>query len=93
MADLLSEDEIADLVPDGWKQEGDEIVRVYEFDDYLRGVNFAQMIGEIAQAQAHHPELIIRYSELEVRLTTHEDGGVTDADIEMAEFIEAERNA
>ncbi|OAQ52248.1 pterin-4-alpha-carbinolamine dehydratase [Natrinema mahii] len=91
MADLLSDDEIEAELPDGWDREGDEIVRVYEFDDYLRGVNFAQMVGEIAEAQFHHPEIIIRYAELEIRLTSHEEGGITGDDIEMAELIEAER--
>ncbi|RZV11472.1 4a-hydroxytetrahydrobiopterin dehydratase [Natrinema hispanicum] len=66
--------------------------RVYEFDDYLRGVNFAQMVGEIAEAQFHHPEIIIRYSGVEIRLTSHEAGGITDDDIEMAELIESEHN-
>lgn len=93
MADLLAEDEIEELVPDGWELEGSEIVRVYEFDSYLRGVNFAQMVGEIAEAQNHHPEMIIRYEEVEIRLTTHSEGGVTDYDIEMAEFVEAEHGA
>ncbi|ELZ18908.1 4a-hydroxytetrahydrobiopterin dehydratase [Natrinema thermotolerans] len=91
MADLLSDDEIEAELPDGWDREGDEIVRIYEFDDYLRGVNFAQMVGEIAEAQFHHPEIIIRYAELEIRLTSHEEGGITEDDIEMAELIEAER--
>ncbi|MWV40799.1 MULTISPECIES: 4a-hydroxytetrahydrobiopterin dehydratase [Natrialba] len=93
MGDVLSEDEIDEQLPDGWSREGDEIVRTYEFDDYLRGVNFAQMVGEIAEAQFHHPELIIRYKEVEIRLTSHEEGGITDDDIEMAELIETERNA
>ncbi|OLZ39760.1 4a-hydroxytetrahydrobiopterin dehydratase [Natrinema saccharevitans] len=91
MADLLSDDEIEAELPDGWDREGDEIVRIYEFDDYLRGVNFAQMVGEIAEAQFHHPEIVIRYAELEIRLTSHEEGGITEDDIEMAELIEAER--
>lgn len=90
MADRLSDDDIEAGVPEEWDRDGDEIVRVYEFEDYLRGVNFAQMVGEIAQARSHHPELIIRYQELEVRLTTHEAGGITDADLEMAELIETE---
>jgi 4a-hydroxytetrahydrobiopterin dehydratase len=90
MADLLSDDEIDDLVPDGWDRDGDEIVRTYEFDEYLRGVNFAQMVGEIAEAQFHHPTVVIRYGEVEVRFTSHEEGGVTDKDIEMAEYVEAE---
>ncbi|MDS0476454.1 4a-hydroxytetrahydrobiopterin dehydratase [Natrinema sp. 1APR25-10V2] len=93
MADLLSDDEIEAELPDEWARDGDEIVRVYEFDDYLRGVNFAQMVGEIAEAQFHHPEIVIRYSEVEVRLTSHEEGGITDADLEMADLIESERNA
>ncbi|WP_254769232.1 4a-hydroxytetrahydrobiopterin dehydratase [Salinilacihabitans rarus] len=91
MADVLSDDEVAERLPEGWERDGDEIVRVYEFDDYMRGVNFAQMIGEIAEAQYHHPEMIVRYEELEIRLTSHEAGGITDDDIEMAELIETER--
>ncbi|MEY7848715.1 4a-hydroxytetrahydrobiopterin dehydratase [Natrarchaeobius sp. A-rgal3] len=93
MGDVLSDDEIDEQLPDEWSREGDEIVRTYEFDDYLRGVNFAQMVGEIAEAQFHHPELIVRYKEVEIRLTSHEEGGITDDDIEMAELIETERNA
>lgn len=93
MADLLSDDEIDDQLPDSWDRDGDEIVRRYEFDDYLHGVNFAQMVGEIAEAQFHHPEIIIRYEEVEIRLTSHEEGGITDADVEMAELIEAEHDA
>jgi 4a-hydroxytetrahydrobiopterin dehydratase len=91
MTNLLSDDEIETQLPDDWNREGDEIVRVYEFDDYLRGVNFAQMVGEIAEAQFHHPEIIIRYAGVEIRLTSHEEGGITDDDIEMAELIESER--
>ncbi|WP_290819116.1 4a-hydroxytetrahydrobiopterin dehydratase [Halovivax sp.] len=93
MADLLSDEEIQNRLPASWDREGDEIVRVYEFDDYLRGVNFAQMVGEIAEAQFHHPEIVIGYKEVEIRLTTHDEGGITDADVEMAELIESERSA
>ena len=91
MATPLSDDDIEKGLPRSWEREGDEIVRVYEFDQYLAGVNFAQMIGEIAEAQNHHPELIIRYKEVEIRLTTHEAGGITKADLEMAELIETEQ--
>ncbi|ELY53129.1 4a-hydroxytetrahydrobiopterin dehydratase [Natronolimnohabitans innermongolicus] len=93
MADLLSDDEIEAQLPDDWTRDGDEIVRTYEFDDYLRGVNFAQMVGEIAESQFHHPEIIIRYEEVEIRLTSHEEGGITDQDVEMAELIESEHDA
>ena len=90
MADLLSDDEIAEQLPEEWERDGDEIVRVYEFDDYLRGVTFAQMVGEIAEAEYHHPTIEIRYKKVEVRFTSHEEGGITDQDIHMAELIENE---
>lgn len=90
MADVLSDEEVDERLPEGWDRDGDEIVRVFEFDDYMKGVNFAQLTGEIAEAQNHHPELIIRYKELEVRFTTHDAGGITGKDIEMAEILNAE---
>ncbi|WP_327051061.1 4a-hydroxytetrahydrobiopterin dehydratase [Halomicrococcus gelatinilyticus] len=85
MADLLSNEEIDDRLPADWERDGDEIVRVYEFDDYLEGVAFASEVGEIADEEFHHPEMVVRYDEVEVRLTSHEAGGITDRDVELAE--------
>lgn len=85
MAERLDDDTIESRLPDQWHLEGDEIVRTYEFDDYLEGVAFASEIGEIAEEQFHHPEIRIRYDEVEVRFTSHEEGGVTDQDVDMAE--------
>jgi 4a-hydroxytetrahydrobiopterin dehydratase len=84
MADVLSADEIEDELPHGWRLSGDEIVRTYEFDDYLKGVAFASEVGELADEEFHHPEIRIRYDEVEVRFTSHEAGGVTERDIELA---------
>jgi len=93
MADLLDEEEIEAGLPEGWEYGDDEITRTYEFDEYLRGVAFAQLVGEIAEAQFHHPEIVIRYDEVEITLTTHDAGGVTQNDLDMAEIIESETAA
>jgi len=90
MADVLSEDEIEARVPDAWEYDDGEIRRTYEFEEYLRGVAFAQLVGEIAEAQFHHPTIEIRYGEVEITLTTHEAGGITEEDVEMATLIESE---
>jgi len=84
MADLLDEAEIAERLPEGWEQDGDEIVRTYEFDSYLGGVGFAAGAGGVAEDAFHHPEMTIRWREVEVRLTTHEEGGITERDIDLA---------
>ena len=86
MAELLSDEEIQAQLPDGWERIDDEIVRVYEFDDYLTGVAFASEVGEFAEEEFHHPTITIRYEEVEIRFTSHEEGGITDADVEMAEL-------
>ena len=85
MAELLSDDEVEERLPEGWERDGDEIVRTYEFDDYLKGVAFASEVGELAEEQFHHPEIRIRYEEVEVRFTSHEEGGITTQDVELAE--------
>lgn len=85
MADVLADDEIDERAPSKWKRENDEIVRYYEFEEYLDGVAFASEVAELADEEVHHPEIRIRYDEVEVRLTSHEEGGVTEQDIDMAE--------
>jgi 4a-hydroxytetrahydrobiopterin dehydratase len=84
MADVLSDEEIEAQLPEDWHREGDEIVRTYEFDAYLDGVGFAAGAGGVAQDAFHHPEITISWREVEVRLTTHDAGGITEKDISLA---------
>jgi len=84
MAALLSDEEIEAQLPDGWDRDGDEIVRTYEFDAYLDGVGFAAAVGGVAQEAFHHPEVTIGWREVEVRLTTHDAGGITENDTDLA---------
>jgi len=92
MADLLDDGEIADRLPDGWEHDAgaDEIVRTYEFENYLDGVEFASRVGEVAEEEFHHPTIVVRYGEVEVRLTSHEAGGVTDQDLRLARLFDDE---
>jgi len=49
MSDLLADDEIEARLPEGWEREGDEIVRTFEFDEYLDGIGFAAGAGGVAE--------------------------------------------
>ncbi|WP_302081434.1 4a-hydroxytetrahydrobiopterin dehydratase [Salinibaculum rarum] len=84
MADVLTAAEIEAQLPEEWSQEGDEIVRRYDFDSYLDGIGFASGAGGVAEDAWHHPEMTITWGEVEVRLTTHDAGGITEKDIELA---------
>ncbi|PSP41379.1 4a-hydroxytetrahydrobiopterin dehydratase [Halobacteriales archaeon QH_10_70_21] len=85
MSDLLSDEEIDARLPDGWHRDGDQIVRTFEFDSYLEGVGFAAGAGGLAEEAFHHPdELNVGWREVEVRLTTHDAGGITAKDTDLA---------
>ena len=85
MSERLSDDEISEQLPDGWDRDGEEIVRTYEFDSYLDGIGFASGAGGVAEEAWHHPEMTITWGEVEIRLTTHDAGGLTEKDMNLAE--------
>lgn len=87
MTDLLSDAELEEKVPRKWTVDGDEIVRTFTFDDYLDGVEFTVECAELAEEEFHHPTITIGYNEVEVRLTSHDSGGITDRDVHMAELF------
>lgn len=88
MSDLLSDAELEEQVPGHWTVDGDEITRTFEFDDYLAGVQFAVECAELAEEEFHHPTITIGYEEVEIRLTSHDSGGITERDIHMAELYD-----
>jgi 4a-hydroxytetrahydrobiopterin dehydratase len=84
MSDRLADEEIEAGLPDGWERESDEIIRTFEFDSYLEGLGFASGAGGLAEEAFHHPEMTIGWREVEVRLTTHDAGGITQKDLDLA---------
>lgn len=84
MSELLTDEEIESELPDEWSREGEEIVRTFEFDSYLEGIGFAAGAGGLAEEAFHHPEMTVGWREVEVRLTTHDAGGITGNDLELA---------
>lgn len=87
----LSDAEIAarlEALP-GWEREGDVITKTYRLDTYLAGLAFASAIGTLAEAQDHHPELIIGWKRVTVRYNTHDAGNkITARDLKAAAAIE-----
>lgn len=72
----------------GWKREGDEIKKSFTFDNFPAALAFVSRVGEKAEEAGHHPDIDIRYSRVDVRLTTHDAGGLTDRDFRLAGAIQ-----
>jgi 4a-hydroxytetrahydrobiopterin dehydratase len=87
----LSDDEIRQGLSElpEWRREGDMLVREYELPTFMGAVDAVRDIAEAAEAANHHPDLDIRYRRLRVALTTHDEGGISRRDFDLATQIEA----
>ncbi len=71
-----------------WRHENGAIVRTFRTHGWKGTVLAAGVIAHLAEAAWHHPEMVLNFPSLEVRLNTHDAGGVTDKDFELAKKIE-----
>jgi 4a-hydroxytetrahydrobiopterin dehydratase len=74
-------------IPD-WEHVGDEIVRTFECPDFASAIAFVVRIGFLAEAKDHHPDLDIRWRRVRAALTSHDLGGLSDWDFELAAGID-----
>jgi 4a-hydroxytetrahydrobiopterin dehydratase len=86
----LSEREIASALEDlpGWSRTGDEISKTFDCASFPGAVAFVVRVGFLAEAANHHPDLDVRWKRVRVALTTHDSGGLTANDTDLARKIE-----
>jgi 4a-hydroxytetrahydrobiopterin dehydratase len=72
----------------GWERAGEEIRRTYRFRDFREALAFVNRVGDLAEAAGHHPDIDIRWRNVIIFLTTHEAGGVTNLDLDLARRID-----
>lgn len=88
---ILSASEIQQkLVPlPGWALEQGEIVRNATFKDFMAAMTFVDRVAALAEQAGHHPDIDIRYNKVRLALVSHDAGGVTEKDFQLAGEIEA----
>jgi 4a-hydroxytetrahydrobiopterin dehydratase len=76
----------------GWKieQSGghDQLVKAYRFPDFARAVEFVNRITPVAEAEGHHPDLMVSWGRVRVQLWTHAAGGLTENDFVLAARVD-----
>lgn len=80
------ESHLAEL--DGWARDGGSIVREFDRGDFVGSVRFVESIVAPAEELGHHPDLEISWATVRVRITTHSEGGLTEADFDLAKRID-----
>ena len=85
--DVLDPKDVASQL-DGWTGGDDFITKVFRFEDFAQAFGFMTRIAIIADKMDHHPEWFNVYNRVDVTLTTHDAGGVTDKDLTLAQAME-----
>jgi 4a-hydroxytetrahydrobiopterin dehydratase len=72
-----------------WKKKGSAIVRTFEFEDFVGAMKFVNATAKLAEKAQHHPDIDIRWNKVGLLLTTHDAGGLTTKDFELARKLDA----
>jgi 4a-hydroxytetrahydrobiopterin dehydratase len=87
----LSEEQIAErLAGSDWRSEDQTIVREWKLADFAAAIAFVNRVAELAEAADHHPDIVIHgWNKVRLQLSTHSQGGLTEADFALAAQIDA----
>lgn len=92
MAQLLTEAEIKQKTSNlsGWTLENaSKLICERKFADFIQAMDFVNKLIEPAESAGHHPDIYISYNTVKIQLTTHDAGGLTQKDVDLAQVISA----
>ena len=85
----LTETEINDFLhhmPE-WALEDGKLVRFWTFSNFVKAMDFVNHVATVAEAAGHHPDIDIRYNHVKLALVSHDAGGITTRDVDLARQI------
>jgi len=88
---ILSQDEIRQKlgVLPGWQLTAEGIQKRYQRDSFMSVIHLVNDVAEAAETANHHPDILINYDKVTFTLTTHDAGGITRKDFDLATRIES----
>lgn len=76
---------------DGWRVDDGRLHRKFEFDDFVQAFGFMSSVALVAERMNHHPDWSNSYKTVEIHLSSHDVGGLSERDFELAAHIDAIR--
>jgi 4a-hydroxytetrahydrobiopterin dehydratase len=86
---LLAEKEIADWIEanSAWRLEDEKLMLSLKFENFSMAWGFMSRVALLAEQQDHHPEWVNVYNRVDIALVTHDAGGITTKDLDLATAI------
>lgn len=72
-----------------WTREDDHLLKTVTLSDFMAAITFVNRVADLAEALDHHPDISISWNKVTLRVTTHDSGGLTEADIGLAKAVDA----
>lgn len=72
-----------------WSHDDKSMVKSFQFTDFVEAMGFVTSVALAAERAFHHPDIDIRWNTVTLRLSTHDEGGLTDKDTDLATRIDA----
>jgi len=72
----------------GWSRRADVLTKTFTWPTFEQGIAFVTRVAKAADAMDHHPDIDIRYTKVTFALSSHDAGGITERDLELARQIE-----
>lgn len=87
---IYNQQESAVLLKDlkHWAFDDNAIVKNFKFKNFSESLSFIVQLGLLAEKANHHPEILNVYNKVQIKLSTHDAGGVTDKDFELAKSVD-----
>lgn len=87
---VLDDDEIGrELSTVSWTREGERIEKEVRLSDFKAAMAYVNRVAEIAEELDHHPDISISWNRVHLAVTTHDSGGLTARDFELARAVDA----
>lgn len=71
-----------------WEIDGVNLKKRFKFADFAAALDFVNQVGAIAEAADHHPDILFGWGYAEFSITTHDSGGLTQNDFDLAKEID-----
>ncbi len=86
----FNEDQINEALTklEDWEMQDDFVTKEYEFEDFKSALEFVNQVGALADEADHHPDIIFGWGYAEIAITSHDDGGLTQKDFDLAAKID-----
>lgn len=87
MSETLTEAQVRDKALTDWQIAGTTLRTRLRTGDFATGLRLLNLIGQAAEAANHHPDIYLTYPHVDITLTSHDVGGLTERDVSMARQI------